>query len=49
MGEEGKDFLEELLADKEVTDALTEAEIREKFNLSYHTKHLDTIFKRVFG
>ena len=47
--EEGKDFLEELLADKEVRDALSEAEIREKFNLDYHTKHVDTIFRRVFG
>jgi len=47
--EEGKDFLEELLADKEVCAALSEAEIREKFNLDYHTKHVDTIFKRVFG
>ena len=47
--EEGKDFLEELLADKEVTDALSEAEIREKFDLGYHTKHVDTIFQRVFG
>ncbi|MEM9277643.1 MAG: adenylosuccinate lyase [Pseudomonadota bacterium] len=47
--EEGKDFLEELLGDDEVTAALSEDEIREKFNLSYHTKHVDTIFKRVFG
>ena len=47
--EEGKDFLKELLADKEVRDALSEAEIREKFNLDYHTKHVDTIFRRVFG
>ena len=47
--EEGKEFLEELLADKEVRDALAEAEIREKFNLDYHTKHVDTIFRRVFG
>ena len=47
--EQGKDFLEELLADKEVTAALPEAEIREKFDLGYHTKHVDTIFKRVFG
>ena len=44
--EEGKDFLEELLGDEEVTAALTEEEIREKFDLSYHTKHVDTIFKR---
>ena len=47
--EEGKDFLEELLADSEVTDALSKEEIEEKFDLSYHTKHVDTIFKRVFG
>ena len=47
--EEGKDFLEELLGDEEVTAALSEDEIREKFDLSYHTKHVDTIFSRVFG
>ena len=47
--EEGKDFLEELLADKEVTAALGEAQIRENFDLGYHTKHVDTIFRRVFG
>jgi adenylosuccinate lyase len=47
--EEGKDFLEELLADKEVRAALSEEEIREKFDLGYHTKHVDTIFRRVFG
>ena len=47
--EEGKDFLEELLGDQEVRAALSEEEIREKFDLGYHTKHVDTIFKRVFG
>nr|WP_272210754.1 adenylosuccinate lyase [Marinicella sp. W31]MDC2876667.1 adenylosuccinate lyase [Marinicella sp. W31] len=47
--EEGKDFLEELLGDSEVTAALSEDKIREKFDLGYHTKHADTIFKRVFG
>ncbi|MEI5679477.1 adenylosuccinate lyase [Mesorhizobium sp. CGMCC 1.15528] len=47
--EQGADFLEELLGDKEVTAALSEQEIREKFDLGYHTKHVDTIFKRVFG
>ncbi len=47
--EQGADFLEELLADPEVTAALPEAEIREKFDLGYHTKHVDTIFRRVFG
>jgi len=47
--EQGADFLEELLADKDVRAALSEAELREKFDLGYHTKHVDTIFKRVFG
>jgi adenylosuccinate lyase len=47
--EKGADFLEELLADKDVRAALSEDEIREKFDLGYHTKHVDTIFARVFG
>ena len=46
--EEGKDFLEELLDDKEVTSSLSESEIRENFDISYHTKHIKNIFKRVF-
>ena len=47
--EQGADFLEELLGDEEVRAALPEATIREKFDLGYHTKHVDTIFARVFG
>ncbi len=47
--EQGADFLEELLSDAEVRAALSEEQIREKFDLGYHTKHVDTIFKRVFG
>ena len=43
------DFLEELLNDPEVRAALSEEEIRSRFDLGYHTKHADTIFKRVFG
>jgi adenylosuccinate lyase len=46
--EEGKDFQTELLADQEVVGALGEAKIREAFDLNYHLKHVDTIFKRVF-
>ncbi len=46
--EEGKDFKTELLADDEVTAALSSAEIEDKFDLGYHTKHVDTIFARVF-
>ncbi len=47
--EQGKDFLEELLADSDVRGYLPEEEIREAFNLGYHMKHVDTIFTRVFG
>ncbi|EJF88785.1 adenylosuccinate lyase [Bartonella tamiae] len=47
--EEGKDFLDELLADKDVRNVLSEDDIREKFDLAYHTKHIDTIFQRVFA
>ena len=47
--EHGKDFLEELLADEDVRKALSEEQIREKFDLGYHTKHVDTIFHRIFG
>jgi len=46
--EQGKDFLTELLADAEVVGALGEKKIRESFDLNYHLKHVDTIFKRVF-
>ncbi len=47
--EEGKDFQTELLADPEVVGALGEDKIRESFDLNYHLKHVNTIFKRVFG
>ena len=47
--EDNKDFKTELLADDEVRAALSEAEIEEQFDLGYHTKHVDTIFNRVFG
>ncbi|KNX41561.1 Adenylosuccinate lyase [Roseovarius tolerans] len=47
--ETGCDFKTELLNDAEVTAALSPAQIDEKFDLSYHTKHVDTIFGRVFG
>ncbi|MEN8895992.1 MAG: adenylosuccinate lyase [Yoonia sp.] len=47
--EERLDFQELLLADEEVVAALGEDGIREKFDMEYHTKHVDTIFNRVFG
>jgi len=47
--EDGADFLEALLADKDVTKALSPEQIRAQFDLGYHLKHVDTIFARVFG
>mgnify|MGYP005988993071 FL=1 len=47
--EDGKDFKTELLGDDEVLAALTVEEIEDKFDLGYHTKHVNTIFARVFG
>jgi adenylosuccinate lyase len=46
--QDDKDFLTELLADSEVTAALSEKTIRDQFDLGYHTKHVDDIFARVF-
>jgi adenylosuccinate lyase len=47
--EEGRDFQTELAADAEVTAALGEDGIAALFDMGYHTKHVDTIFERVFG
>jgi adenylosuccinate lyase len=47
--EHGANFAEELKADPDVSAKLSDAEINDKFDLGYHTKHVDTIFKRVFG
>jgi adenylosuccinate lyase len=43
------DFLTLLKKDPDVKKYLTDAEISEQFDLGYHFKHVDTIFKRVFG
>jgi adenylosuccinate lyase len=45
----GGDFLEALLADKNVMKALSEEQLRAQFDLGYHVKQVDTIFARVFG
>ena len=47
--DQSADFLGELLGDKDVRAALSEDEIRELFDLGYHTRNVDVIFKRVFG
>jgi len=45
--DDGGDFLNYLKSDKELTMALPNVE--SLFDLEYHTKHVDTIFERVFG
>ncbi len=42
-------FLDLLKADKEVLAHLSPKELEKLFDLGYHTKHVNTIFKRVFG
>jgi len=42
-------FLDLLKADKEIAAHLSPKELESLFDLGYHTKHVDTIFARVFG
>jgi adenylosuccinate lyase len=46
---EGADFMALLKADADVRKLMKPKEIEENFDLRYHLKHVDTIFKRVFG
>ena len=43
------DFLANLVGDADVSKLLTKAELGEMFDLGYHFKGVDTIFRRVFG
>jgi adenylosuccinate lyase len=43
------DFMALLKADPDVRAKLSDAEIEANVDLGYHFKHVDTIFKRVFG
>jgi len=47
--DKGADFLTALKADRDVIKLLPEAELAALFDLSYHTRHIDTVFARVFG
>jgi adenylosuccinate lyase len=47
--EEGLDFKKLIDADPQINNYLTTREIEELFDLNYHTKHIDSIFKNVFG
>jgi adenylosuccinate lyase len=42
-------FLALCRADKEICEFLSDDELVALFDMRYHTKHVDTIFKRVFG
>ena len=46
---QGKSFLDLLKTDPEVSGRVDAATLEEMFDLDYHTKHVDTIFDRVFG
>ncbi len=47
--EAGKSFLDELKADPDVSKHMDAASLESLFDLAYHTKHVDTVFDRVFG
>jgi integrase len=42
-------FLALCRADKDIRQFLADDELVALFDMSYHTKHVDTIFRRVFG
>lgn len=46
---EGANFLHELKADEDIRKLLSTEELCALFDMGYHTKHVDTIFSRVFG
>lgn len=47
--EEGGDLLSVLKADPEVTARLSPEQLVELFDMGHHTRHVDTIFSRVFA
>jgi adenylosuccinate lyase len=46
---EGGNLLDYLKNDEQVKKSLTEEELEGIFDLKYHTKNVDYIFKKVFG
>jgi adenylosuccinate lyase len=47
--EEGMTFRDALLRDPEITRVMKPDEVSACFNTDYYTKHIDEIFRRVFG
>ena len=46
---EGVNFYDELKNDPRVCKVLSDSELKANFDLSYHLKHLDTIFEKLFS
>ncbi|MBL4721890.1 MAG: adenylosuccinate lyase [Alphaproteobacteria bacterium] len=46
---EGSAFIDKLKVDDKIAEFMTHSEIESLFDLEYHTKHVDTIFARVFN
>jgi adenylosuccinate lyase len=49
MYEEGVSFRDSLLKDTDLLKMMTPEEINDCFSTGYHTRHVDDIFRRVFG
>lgn len=45
----GDQFMQELMQDPDVKKVLSDEEISKEFTMDTHTRHVDTIFARVFG
>jgi adenylosuccinate lyase len=48
-GRPGRSFLDNLKADAEVVKSVPANKLEALFDLAHHFKHVDTIFRRVFG
>ena len=46
--ESGQEFMSLIMGDQEIGEYLSKTEIEEIFDLDYHLKHIDDIYKRVF-
>lgn len=47
--EKGGNYLDLLSADPDIAKHIGRDKLEPMFDMSYHTKHVDTVFKRVFG
>ncbi|PWC85909.1 adenylosuccinate lyase [Azospirillum sp. TSO5] len=47
--EKGGNYLDLLSADPDIAKHIGREKLEPMFDMSYHTKHVDTVFKRVFG